>query len=130
MTFKKAVTIALLGVAILAGAANLSAHSATLTQEQFNVQQESGIRSAQASAACAILAKFAGEDQITVGIFVKRIGEFKGHLSVAYTVGYTMGSLDIYGTVNAKHFGTFSLARTDAAKHLYKLQSCNTGEVI
>jgi len=130
MTFKKAIAGALVAVALLAGAANIAAHAATLTQEQFNVQYEGDIRSARAAAACAILAKFAGEDQITVGIFAKRVGKFKNHLNVSYTVGYTMGLLDAWGAANAARLGGYTKSRLHAAKHLYKLQGCNTGEVI
>lgn len=50
------------------------------------------------------------------------------HEAACYIFGVAAGALDVYGGVNAKHYGSYVEARKQAGVHMYKTFNCTTVE--
>lgn len=45
--------------------------------------------------------------------------------AISYVVGYNRAVLDVTAAFNSKFFGTYDIARVEAAKTYYKMYGCS-----
>ncbi len=79
---------------------------------------------AKHEAACFIFGKAAGIDDMQVHANRVRDSEVDARM-ISYVLGYHTGALDVYGSINTRHFGSYVAARKDAATAMYKQFSCS-----
>ena len=118
-TFKIAMSVFIALAVALSVSASFAVRAEPLGDE--------AVASAFKSAKCFIFGRAMGLDHKELKVYVDRVGKLASNPNVIYSMGYQEGALDVYGSLNAKSFGSFNAAKMQAATHFYNALGCTTG---
>lgn len=94
-----------------------------------NAGQYSGQRYAEHEVACFVFGTAAGIKDVQIHAGRVKINS-EDPEGIAYVLGYHTGALDVYGSANTNHYGSYEKSRKAAGREMYKQFKCTTAEAI